>query len=186
MISSVREIKDILKILQEEKARLQKKDIPFDNAIKIGILIEVPAAVIILEKLIKYADFISVGTNDLVQFILAVDRNNQKVAPLYNPLHPAVISTIAEVVSVCKKVKKPVVVCGEAAANPKCAYLYLGMGVDQLSMNAPSVPVMKQLIRNVTHADAKEALRRTLLMDDAEEIEAYIDTIISPVLQEAI
>ncbi len=186
MISSVREIRDILKILQEEKARLQKKDIPFDNAIKIGILIEVPAAVIILEKLIKYADFISVGTNDLVQFVLAVDRNNQKVAPLYNPLHPAVISTIAEVVSVCKKVKKPVVVCGEAAANPKCAYLYLGMGVDQLSMNAPSVPVMKQLIRNVTHADAKEALRRTLLMDDAEEIEAYIDTIISPVLQEAI
>ena len=184
MVSSVREIKDILTILEEEKVRLQEKEIPCDRTIKVGILLEVPAAVVILEKLLNYVDFISVGTNDLVQFILAVDRNNQKVAPMYNPLHPAVISTIAGVVSVCKKMNKPMVVCGEAAANPKCAYLYLGMGVDQLSMNAPSVPMIKQLIRNVTQADAKRALSNVLLMDDAEEIEVFIDNIISRVLQE--
>jgi len=186
MISSVREIKDILAILHEEKACLQEMGIPFDHTIKAGILLEVPAAVIILEKLLKYVDFISVGTNDLVQFVLAVDRNNQKVAPMYNPLHPAVISTIADVVSVCRKFNKPMVVCGEAAANPKCAYLYLGMGVDQLSMNAPSVPIIKHLIRKVKQSDAQEALKRALSMDDAEEIEAYIDNIISPALKEVI
>jgi phosphotransferase system enzyme I (PtsP) len=112
-----------------------------------------------------------------------VDRNNQKVAPIYNPLHPAVIATILEIASVCKKQDKPVVICGEAAANPKCAYLFLGMGIDQLSMNAPSVPVIKHLIRNVEQAQSKEVLTRVLSMDDADEIEAFVHDGISPLLK---
>ena len=186
MISSVREIKDTLSILNEEKERLRERNVPFDDAIKAGLLLEVPAAAVILEKLLRYVDFVSVGTNDLVQFVLAVDRNNQKVAPIYNPLHPAVISTILNIVSVCKEKNKPVVICGEAAANPKCAYLYMGMDIDQLSMNAPSVPLIKHMIRNIEQDDAKEVLRRVLLMDDADEIEDFMDYVISPVLKEGI
>ena len=186
MISSVREIKDTLSILNEEKERLRERNVPFNDAIKAGLLLEVPAAAVILEKLLRYVDFVSVGTNDLVQFVLAVDRNNQKVAPIYNPLHPAVISTILNIVSVCKEKNKPVVICGEAAANPKCAYLYTGMDIDQLSMNAPSVPMIKHMIRNIEQDDAKEVLRRVLLMDDADEIEDFMDYVISPVLKEGI
>jgi phosphotransferase system enzyme I (PtsP) len=184
MISSVREIKDTLSILNEEKSRLREKGIPFDDRIKVGLLLEVPAAAVILEKLLKYVDFVSVGTNDLTQFILAVDRNNQKVASIYNPLHPAVISTILDIASVCRKNAKPMVICGEAAANPKCAYLYLAMGIDQLSMNSPSVPIIKHLIRHVKFADAKEVLAAALSMEDTDEIEELVDERISLVLND--
>lgn len=182
MISSVREIKDTLLIMNEEKSRLREKGIPFDDGIKVGLLLEVPAAAVILEKMLKYVDFVSVGTNDLTQFVLAVDRNNQKVAPMYNPLHPAVVSIISDIASICKNNDKPMVICGEAAANPKCAYLYLAMGIDQLSMNAPSVPIIKHLIRHVRQADAKEALAAALSMEDTCEIEDLADDRVSQIL----
>jgi phosphoenolpyruvate-protein kinase (PTS system EI component) len=184
MISSVREIKDTLSIIDEEKSALRGEGIPFDDRIKVGLLLEVPAAAVILEKFLKYVDFVSVGTNDLTQFVLAVDRNNQKVAPIYNPLHPALVSTIRDIASVCRKNDKPMVICGEAAANPKCAYLYLAMGIDQLSMNAPSVPIIKHLIRNVKFADAKEVLAAALSMEDTDEIEKLVDERISLVLND--
>jgi phosphotransferase system enzyme I (PtsP) len=184
MISSVREIKDTLSIIDEEKSALRGEGIPFDDRIKVGLLLEVPAASVILEKLIKYVDFVSVGTNDLTQFVLAVDRNNQKVAPIYNPLHPALISTIRDIASVCRKNDKPMVICGEAASNPKCAYLYLAMGIDQLSMNAPSVPIIKHLIRHVKFADAKEVLAAALSMEDTDEIEELVGDCLSPVLND--
>jgi phosphotransferase system enzyme I (PtsP) len=179
MITSVTEIKAAVSILMEEKEKLRKNNIPYDGSIKIGILVEVPSAVIILDKLLKYVDFISVGTNDLVQYILAVDRNNQKVASIYNPLHPAVISTIQKVISTCKEHDKPLVICGEAAANPRCAYLYLGMGVDQMSMNPSTVPAIKHLIRNTKQSDARQVLRRILEMDDADEIGAFLSDVVS-------
>jgi phosphotransferase system, enzyme I, PtsP len=186
MISSVREIKDTLSILDEEKSRLRGKGIPFDDTIKVGLLLEVPAAAVILEKMLKYVDFVSVGTNDLIQFILAVDRNNQKVAPIFNPLHPAVISTIMDIASVCRKNDKPMVICGEAAANPKCAYLYLAMGIDQLSMNAPSVPIIKHIIRNVRLTDAREVLAAALSMEETDDIEALVDERVSLVLNDLV
>jgi phosphotransferase system enzyme I (PtsP) len=179
MITSIVEIRDTLLILNEEKVKLKQRNIPFDETIKIGILVEVPAAVIILEKFLRYVDFISIGTNDLVQYVLAVDRNNQKVASIYNPLHPAVVSTIHETISICKRHHKPAVICGEAAANLKCAYLYLGMGVDQMSMNPSTVPTVKHLIRNVRQTDTREALKQVLAMDDADEIGAFLDDVVS-------
>jgi phosphotransferase system enzyme I (PtsP) len=184
MISSVKEIKDALSIIDEEKSDLREKGIHFDDRIKVGLLLEVPAAAVILEKLLKYVDFVSVGTNDLIQFVLAVDRNNQKVAPIYNPLHPAVISIIRDIASVCRKNDKPMVICGEAASNPKCAYLYLAMGINQLSMNAPSVPIIKHLIRRVRFADARDVLAVALSMEDAEEIEELVNERVSLVLND--
>ena len=184
MISSVREIKDTLSILDEEKARLRGKGIHFDDRIKVGLLLEVPAAFVILQKILRYVDFVSIGTNDLVQFVLAVDRNNQKVAPIYNPLHPALVSTILDIASVCKKNDKPIVVCGEAAANPRCAYLYLAMGIDQISMNAPSVPIIKHLIRHVRLSDAKDTLEAVLSMEDTDEIDELVGDRVIPVLND--
>ena len=144
MISSVSEIKEIIAIIKEEKGNLKARGISFDDAIQTGILAEVPAALIILDKLLPYVDFISIGTNDLVQYVLAVDRNNPKVASIYNPLHPAVISLIANAAELCRKYNKSLVICGEAAANIRCAYLYLGMEIEGLSMNAASAPMVKK------------------------------------------
>jgi phosphotransferase system, enzyme I, PtsP len=186
LITSVMEIRETVAILDEEKRKLIQSNIPFDTMIKLGILVEVPAAVIILEKLLQYVDFISIGTNDLIQYILAVDRNNQKVASIYNPLHPAVVSTIQTVISTCRKHNKPAVICGEAAANPLCAYLYLGMGVDQMSMNPSTVPIIKNLIRSVKQNDAREILQEVLAMEDAEEIEAFLEKVVSQDLYSSI
>ena len=178
MITSVSEVKKIRSIINDEKIILEKQKIPFNRNSKIGIMIEVPAAVRILDKLLDYVDFVSIGTNDLIQYTLAVDRNNPKVASIYNPLHPAMISTILDVVSTCKKRNKSVSICGESAANPRCAFLFLAMETDCLSMNPCSVPVIKDFIRKVRLKDAKDALEKVLEMEDTEEITNYIDSLL--------
>ena len=178
MITSVSEVKRIVSLLDEEKTSLKKGGVPFDAKINIGIMVEVPGTVKILDRLLHYADFVSIGTNDLTQYTLAVDRNNQKVASLYDPLHPAVISTILDVVSICKKNNKKVSICGEAASNPRCAYLFAGMETDQLSMNPASIPIIKDLIRKIRLTDAKEALNGVLLMEDSSEIIGYLDELL--------
>jgi phosphotransferase system enzyme I (PtsP) len=180
MITSTREVRKIVPLLDEEKSSLEERGIPFDTTINIGIMVEVPGAVKILDRLLHYVDFVSIGTNDLIQYTLAVDRNNPKVASLYNPLHPAVISTILEVVSICKANKKSISICGEAASNPKCAYLFLAMGTDQLSMNAASVPIIKDLVRRVKLTDTKKALDKVLRMEDAEEIADFLERFVMP------
>ena len=178
MITSVGEVRSITSLLDEEKNLLEKRGAPFDTTINIGIMVEVPGAVKILDRLLHYVDFVSIGTNDLIQYTLAVDRNNQKVASLYDPLHPAVISTILDVVSICKKNNKEVSICGEAASNPRCAYLFTAFETDKLSMNPASVPVIKDLIRKVRLTDTKKALNRVLLMEDSREITSYLDKIL--------
>jgi len=178
MITSVGEVRSITSLLDEEKNLLEKRGAPFDTTINIGIMVEVPGAVKILDRLLHYVDFVSIGTNDLIQYTLAVDRNNQKVASLYDPLHPAVISTILDVVSICKKNNKEVSICGEAASNPRCAYLFTAFETDKLSMNPASVPVIKDLIRKVRLTYTKKALNRVLLMEDSREITSYLDKIL--------
>lgn len=178
MITSVGEVRSITSLLDEEKNLLEKRGAPFDTTINIGIMVEVPGAVKILDRLLHYVDFVSIGTNDLIQYTLAVDRNNQKVASLYDPLHPAVISTILDVVSICKRNNKEVSICGEAASNPRCAYLFTAIETDKLSMNPASIPVIKDLIRKVRLTDTKKALNRVLLMEDSREITSYLDKIL--------
>lgn len=175
MITSVSEIREIREILEHEKNTLTAAGIPFDTGIPIGMMIEVPAAVKILDRLLNYVDFVSIGSNDLIQYILAVDRNNQKVASIYNPLHPAVIATIFEVVSICRRMRKTVSVCGESASSPQCAFLYLGMQVDQLSMNPASIPLIKDLIRSVSFREAEAVLQQVRVMEDTDEISAFLD-----------
>jgi len=178
MITSVEEIRRIRDILEEEKRFLERREIPFDPSVPVGIMAEVPGTVRILERFLRYVDFVSIGTNDLIQYTLAVDRSNQKVSDLYNPLHPAVIALVHDAVATCRKHGKEVSICGEASAQPRCAYLFMGMGVDRMSMNPGSVPVIKQMIRNASLAEAEAALTRVREMETTEEITRFLDKIL--------
>jgi len=181
MISSVDEVKRISSILEEEKRLLERQGVPFDPDMPSGIMVEVPGTVRILDKLLRYVDFASIGTNDLIQYTLAVDRSNQKVSALYNPLHPAVISTVFDAVCTCKKMNKEVSICGETTSLPPCAYLFLGMGVDRLSMNSASIPTIKQMIRSVSLADARKDLMNVLGMESSEEIRRFLEGVLPPI-----
>ena len=178
MISSVKEMKACLNILEEEKASMRRRGDAYAEKLPVGMMVEVPGAVVILEKLLKYADFVSIGTNDLVQYTLAVDRNNPKVASLYNPFHPAVISMITSIATICRRLNKPLSICGEAAADAACAYLFMGMGITDISMNAASIPRLKHFIRRISFTDAKKDLDRVLNMDDADEIKKYLEGVL--------
>lgn len=175
MLCSIKEARSIYRILQEEKKGLSDREIPFDRSIPIGVMVEVPSAVKILKHLLEIFDFVSIGSNDLIQYLLAVDRNNPKVAPLYNPLHPAVIMSIREVISACNAAGKPVSLCGEAAGNPKCAYLFLGMGIDALSMAPSSIPAIKKMILKASREEAVKDLSLVLGMSDEDEIEMFLE-----------
>lgn len=175
MITSVSEIKAFWNIIQEEKKRLKYRGVHFNPDIPVGIMVEVPAAVFILHKLLHYIDFVSIGTNDLTQYILAVDRNNQKVAPLYNPLHPSVLAITKQVVTTCKERGCPVSICGEAASRPKCARLLLAMEPNELSMNPAAIPLIKDLIRNTDISKERQLLDQALEFEDAEDISSFMD-----------
>ncbi len=177
MVTSVGEIKAILDIVQEEKKALKEQGLEFDPEIPVGIMVEVPAAVFILPNLLRYIDFVSIGTNDLTQYILAVDRNNQKVAPLYNPLHPSVLAIIKQVVGTCRQNGCPVSICGEAASRPKCSRLLLAMEPNELSVNPAAVPLIKNLIRQTNVSKEKELLEQALKLEDAEDISSFMDRI---------
>lgn len=174
MISSVEEIRLVSELLGKAKKDLDERGVAYDENIRSGIMIEVPSAVFILERLLKHVDFISIGTNDLIQYLLAVDRNNKKVATRYNSLHPSVIDMIREIVKICRENGKFVSICGEAAASLDNLLLYVGMDADAVSMNPSSIPLAKQFIRNIRQSDAKKALDAVGAMEDAASIAAFL------------
>ncbi len=184
MITTVSELKKIIEILNQEKARLKKAGIKINENIDTGIMVEVPAAAIILNRLIDHVDFVSIGTNDLVQYILAVDRNNEKVAHLYTPFHPAVISTIYEIVITCNKKNKPVCICGEAASNNYLVALFVAMGVKFLSMNSVSIPHVKNFILGIERKRLNHILKKVLTMDTSDEISEYLKEVLFPELHQ--
>jgi len=178
MISSIDEIHQIITILDQEKQSLYDQKIDFDPDIPMGIMVEVPGIVRILDRAIQYVDFVSIGTNDLIQYMLAVDRNNQKVAELYDPLHPSILEVIRDVASVCQQSGKSVSLCGESASNIYCAYLFIGMKVDSLSMNPASVPEIKKFICAINHKDAMADLEKVLQMEGAQKIKEYLECVL--------
>jgi len=179
MISGIEEVKRVIELVESEKEYLRKKGIAFDEKLPLGIMIEVPAAVPILDKMLGYIDFVSIGTNDLIQYLLAVDRNNRKVASRYNALHPSVISTIQSIINICRKNDTQVEICGESASEAPCILLYMAMGADHISMNAASIPSAKNLIRNSRVKDARKALGKVLQMEEVDLIRKYLTEILS-------
>lgn len=178
MITSIDEVRQVVKLVNEEKKYLDDNSVKYDQNIELGIMVEVPAAVPILDRLLRYVNFVNIGTNDLIQYLLAVDRNNKKVAAHFNALHPSVIATIAQIVSICKGQGKKVCICGEAASVKETLFLFIGMGADHISMVPSAIPGAKQFINGVKKSNAKKALDKCLLMEDAEEISHYLKEIL--------
>ena len=138
--------------------------------VKQGIMIELPSIVIVLEQILKYVDFVSVGSNDLVQYILAVDRNNEFVSKYYEPHHPAIIQTLSRIAEVAQKHKKSLAVCGELAADQQFAAFLIGLGITKLSMSPVLIPQVKNIVRKVKYADLKRFAGEVVALDDTERI----------------
>lgn len=182
MITCVTEVRRIREILASEKAGLDAQGKTYDENLRVGIMVEVPGAIGILDRLLRYVDFVSIGTNDLVQYLLAVDRNNKKVAALYNALHPSVLAAVMEIVAICKRRNVPVNICGEAASRPKCLLLFVGMGAARFSMNASAIPAAKAFIRSIRQADARKVLEEAFCLEDAGAVGRMItDAMKNPV-----
>ncbi len=173
MISDISELNDALGLIHQVYGELleEGKDVVMPQ---IGVMIEVPSAVYQAGNLARRVDFLSIGTNDLTQYLLAVDRNNARVAALYDSLHPAVIRAILQVVESARVHDKPVSVCGEMAGDPVAALLLLAMGIDSLSMSVSSLPRVKWMIRNITRDRARQILSEVLLIEDAQSIRQYL------------
>ena len=174
MISDISELTDSLALIHQAYGELLEEGVPIIMP-KVGVMIEVPSAVYQAGSLAQRVDYLSIGTNDLTQYLLAVDRNNSRVAHLYDSLHPAVIRAMLQVVESARVFKKPVSVCGEMAGDPAATILLVGMGIDSLSMNLASLPRIKWVIRNMTRERANEILSDVLVMEDAKTIRTYLN-----------
>ena len=178
MIASVEEVKQANAMLDECKAELTAEGKEFNKDIKVGIMIEVPAAAIISPILAKYVDFFSIGTNDLCQYTLAVDRMNEAIGSLYQPLHPGVIRLIKHVIDASHEQGKFTGMCGELASDPVATMILLGLGLDEFSMTASSIPLIKNILRSVSKAECEEVANKALTMDTAEEITGYAKSVL--------
>jgi phosphotransferase system enzyme I (PtsI) len=170
MISGVAELHEALEVVDEVRADLRRRRVPFDKEMPIGIMIEIPSAAIVADMLAKDVSFFSIGTNDLIQYALAIDRVNEHVSYLYEPLHPAILRLIRRIVEAGHDAGIPVSMCGEMAGEPLYSYVLLGMGLDELSMNATSIPRVKRILRKSVAYEAKEFASGLLLHGTAEEI----------------
>ena len=178
MIASVEEVKQANVMLDECKEELTAEGKEFNRDIKVGIMIEVPAAAVISPILAKYVDFFSIGTNDLCQYTLAVDRMNEAIGSLYQPLHPGVIRLIKHVIDASHEQGKFTGMCGELASDPVATMILLGLGLDEFSMTASSIPLIKNILRSVSKAECEEVANKALTMDTAEEITGYAKSVL--------
>ena len=175
MVSCVEELRASAELLEDVKRKLDEANIAYDRNIKVGAMIEVPSAALNAEAFCRYVDFLSIGTNDLVQYTMAADRGNETVAHLYQPTNPAVLKLMRMVIEAAKKHGVQVDVCGESAADPIVGVLWAAMGVDMLSMSATYIPAMSKLLSRLTRADLEE-YRRTVeeLGDGATASEIFV------------
>ncbi|MBC7368477.1 MAG: phosphoenolpyruvate--protein phosphotransferase [Undibacterium sp.] len=172
MISGADELARANAVLAECKAELKAKGQSFDEKLEVGAMIEIPSAAATTDLLARTCDFFSIGTNDLIQYLLAIDRGNDRIAHLYEPTHPAVLRTLKHVVDEAHRAKVPVSVCGEMAGDPVLVPLLLGLGVDALSMTPPLLPAVKYLVRAMKMTDARDLAAEALMLSSAEEIYA--------------
>jgi phosphotransferase system enzyme I (PtsI) len=174
MVTEVDEVLDVKEVFEDVKCELRRKGEAFDEKIPLGVMIEVPAAAALAELMLKEVDFVSIGTNDLIQYYLAVDRSNEFVSYLFKPFHPAVLRLIRSVIQAARKAEKDVVVCGEMAADTLCAIVLLGFGLRTFSMNPIFVPRIKKALRSVECRTAEKIAEEALKLRSAREIEEYV------------
>jgi phosphotransferase system enzyme I (PtsI) len=170
MISGLEELTQSNELVEQCKAELRAAGVPFDENLEIGAMIEIPSAVMIADSLAKRVKFFSIGTNDLIQYTLAVDRLNEKIAYLYDPTHPAVLKLIKQTVDAAHRHGIWVGVCGEMASDPAMVPLLLGLGVDELSTTPPLVPPIKYIVRRLKLAECTELANFALECESSAEI----------------
>lgn len=170
MIATLSELDAAKSIVAEAQAELRQAGIAFDDAMPIGVMIEVPAAVAVIEQLAAVADFLSLGTNDLAQYVMAADRTNVRVAELADALQPAVLRLIAQVIQAGRRAGIRVSLCGELAGEPLAAPILVGLGLGELSMNAPAMPAVKQALARLTRSGAERLVAEVLALDSAAAV----------------
>ena len=175
MVSDVTEIVQANELLQKAKDLLNQEKIPFDENIKIGAMIETPAAAICIDHILEEVDFISIGTNDLIQYVLAIDRINENIAHLYQPFHPSVLRSLKQIFVAAQKADKKVSICGELGGDPMATMLLLGLGdLGDLSMEPHSIPKVKKIIRLIRIEEARQMADHVLSLSSVEEISRFI------------
>jgi phosphotransferase system enzyme I (PtsI) len=174
LVSGIQELRQVKTLIREIKTELDAEGLGYDPEVKVGIMVEVPAAAIIADLLATEVDFFSIGTNDLIQYSLAIDRSNENVGYLYEPLHPAILRLVSMVIQAGKKAGIPVSMCGEMAADPLYAIVLLGLGLEIFSMNPSSIPVIKNVIRSVRYKDCRRIAEVALQKKTAQEIEEFV------------
>jgi phosphotransferase system enzyme I (PtsI) len=174
MISGVAELRAARAVVEEVKLELTAAGVAFDPDIKVGIMIEMPSAALTADLLAAECDFFSIGTNDLIQYTMAVDRVNEYVSYLYEPLHPSLLRLIGGIAKAAADAGIPVTVCGEMAGEPMITPVLLGLGIRELSMSAVSVPEVKATIRAMNIAEAKQLMKRTEKLPTAAEVRAMV------------
>jgi phosphotransferase system enzyme I (PtsI) len=170
MLSSAAELSQTLHLIEEAKASLDKDDIPYDNRIQIGGMIEVPAAALSLSMFMRKLDFLSVGTNDLIQYTLAIDRSDDTVAHLYDPLHPAVLNLLSSIIRSANRAGRPVAICGEMAGDVRLARLLLGLGLRQFSMHPAHLLSVKQVVLKTDLPEIMVLAQKMLRSDEPERL----------------
>ncbi|MEZ4365669.1 MAG: phosphoenolpyruvate--protein phosphotransferase [Kofleriaceae bacterium] len=181
MISGVAELRAVLAVVAEVKAELRGEGVPFDEGVKLGIMIEMPAAALIADRLAREVDFFSVGTNDLIQYTMAVDRGNEYVSYLYEPLHPALLRLLRGVADAARAAGIPVTVCGEMAGDPIVVPILIGLGLTELSMSAVAVPGVKAVARAIGAADARALVGQVDQLATAAEVRAALQQFLDDV-----
>ncbi len=174
MVASVQELRDVRQLMAQATRDVDKAGQRRAKHIPLGIMIEVPSAVIMADVLAREAEFFSIGTNDLIQYTLAIDRGNRSLAPLASPFHPAILRMIRQVVRAAAANGIPVSLCGAMASDPLAALVLVGLGVRQLSMEAAAIPEIKEALRRVTAADCERATEAAMTLDTAAAVEELI------------
>lgn len=174
MISGLEELVAAINVLNEVKDDLKKEGVTLSDDLPVGIMIEVPSAAITADILARKSDFFSIGTNDLIQYTIAVDRGNEKIAYLYEPFHPGVLRMLRLIIDTAHAVGMPVAMCGEMAGDPLATMILLGLGLDEFSMSAGSIPEVKQIIRSTSIREAEEVVGAAMEMRTFAEIDRYL------------
>ncbi|MEN6468687.1 MAG: phosphoenolpyruvate--protein phosphotransferase [Smithella sp.] len=179
MIACIEEIREAKRLMEETRQELLSQNVPIADRMEIGAMIEVPAAAIIADQLAQEVDYFSIGTNDLIQYSLAIDRSNERVTYLYEPLHPAVLRLIRRIVDQAHEANIRVAMCGEMAGDPLCCLILLGMQLDELSMNHLAIPRIKRIIQQSTLSEAMNLLKQAMSYNNAGDVRAYVQDYMS-------
>ncbi len=174
MISTKQEVTRVKNILADCERELREENIPHSKKIKLGVMIEVPSAALMVEEIAAEVDFLSIGTNDLIQYIMAVDRGNDQVAGLYQEFHPAVLRTLSHIIKGCEKIGKPVSMCGEMAADNQAIPLLIGLGLKEFSVSPSAILPVKRTIRSVSFSRAEALAEKCLACSEEEEVVSYL------------